>query len=155
MVTPSDLEEVCATDQLCSGLCSGLEGAIHAVCELFDDHCNLGWGLLLVDVTNAFNSVNRVTALWNARVLWPRYSRLFFNTYHGYASLLLEDGSEELLSMEGVTQGDHLSVMLYAVAVLPLIHSLRAPSKWTQSWYADLLVWLICLLCILCLRNFA
>ena len=63
LVTPSDLEEVCATDQLCSGLCSGLEGAIHAVCELFDDHCNLGWGLLLVDVTNAFNSVNRVTAL--------------------------------------------------------------------------------------------
>ena len=27
--------------------------------------------------------------------------------------------------------------MLYAVAVLPLIHSLNAPGKWTQNWYAD------------------
>ena len=28
-------------------------------------------------------------------------------------------------------------MMLYAVAVLPLIHSLRAPGKWIQNWYAD------------------
>ena len=60
LVTSSDFEEVCGTYQLCSGLHSGLEGAIHAVRELFDDHCNLDWGLLLVDATNAFNSVNRV-----------------------------------------------------------------------------------------------
>ena len=63
LITRSDLEEVCGTDQLCSGLCSGLEGTIHAVHELFDDHCNLGRGLLLVDATNAFNYVNRVAAL--------------------------------------------------------------------------------------------
>ena len=69
LVTCADLEEVCGIDQLCSGLCSGLEGSVHAVHELFDEHCNLGWGLLLVDATNAFNSVNRVAALWNARVL--------------------------------------------------------------------------------------
>ena len=71
LVTRADLEEVCGIDQLCLGLRLGLEGSIHAVYELFDEHCNLGWGLLLVDATNAFNSVNRVVALWNARVLWP------------------------------------------------------------------------------------
>ena len=84
MVTCSDLEEVCGIDRLCSGLRSGLEGAIHAVRELFDEHCNSGWGLLLVDATNAFNSVNRVAALWNARVLWLCCSRFLFNTYRGY-----------------------------------------------------------------------
>ena len=137
LVTRANLEEVCGIDQLCSGLYLGLEGSVHAVRELFDEHCNLGWGLLLVDATNAFNSVNRVVALWNARVLWPRCSRYLFNTYQSYASLLLQDSSKSLLSKEGVTQGDPLSMMLYAVAVLPLIHSLRTPGKWTQNWYAD------------------
>ena len=26
---------------------------------------------------------------------------------------------------------------LYAVAVLPLIHSLKVPGKWTENWYVD------------------
>ena len=63
LVTCLDSEEVCDTNQLCSGLCLGLEGVIHVVRELFNEHCNLGWGLLLNDATNAFNSVNRVAAL--------------------------------------------------------------------------------------------
>ena len=50
---------------------------------------------------------------------------------------MLQDSSKSLLCKEGVTQGNPLSMMLYAVAVLPLIHSLRAPGKWTQNWYAD------------------
>ena len=35
LATRADLEEVCGTDQLCSGLRAGMEGAIHAVKELF------------------------------------------------------------------------------------------------------------------------
>ena len=77
---------------------------------------------MLVDTQN---SVNRVAALWNARVLWLRCSHFLFNSYRGYARLLIQGSDHFLLSKEGVTQGDLLSMMLYAVAVLPLIRSLE------------------------------
>ena len=60
-----------------------------------------------------------------------------FITYHSYVSLLLLDGSKGLLGRECITQGDLLSMMLYAVAVLSLVHLIKAPSKWTQNWYAN------------------
>ena len=41
------------------------------------------------------------------------------------------------LSREGVTQGDPLSMLMYSIAVLPLIHSLSNNSRWHQNWYAD------------------
>ena len=64
--------------QLYSDLHSRLEGATHAVWELFNEH-NLE-ELFLIDASNAFNSVNGVAALWYARVLWPCCSRFLFNT---------------------------------------------------------------------------
>ena len=103
---------------------------MYAVRELFDKHCNFGWGLLLVDATNAFNSVNRVAALWNATVLWPWCSRFLFNIYQVYASLLIQGGNTvSSLSKEGVTQGNPLSMMLYAVGVLPLFEGSRKPDS--------------------------
>ena len=63
LATRTDLEDVCGIAQLCSGLWAGMEGAIHAVRELFDLHSDDGWGVLLVDARNAFNSVNHVAAL--------------------------------------------------------------------------------------------
>ena len=42
-----------------------------------------------------------------------------------------------LLSKEDITQGGSSSMMLYAVALLPLICSLKATGKWTQNWYGD------------------
>ena len=44
---------------------------------------------------------------------------------------------EFLFSREGATQGEPLSMVLYAVGTLPLIQSLKNPSAWTQMWYAD------------------
>ena len=110
-----------------------IEGAIHAMSALYDDHSNDGWGFLLMDAANAFNSVNRAAALWNARVLWPSCSRCLFNTYRGYAFLLLRSSNEMLLSREGATQGDPLSVMFYSVATVPLVQALKGNGHWFQS----------------------
>ena len=139
LVTRDDVEAVCGVDQLCAGVKAGIEGAVHTMNELFEVNKDSidGWGVLLVDATNAFNSVNRTTILWNARVLWPRCARFLFNTYRGWAVLNLRASQEFLYSKEGVTQGDPLSMFMYALGTLPLIHSLKDVSKWIQIWYAD------------------
>ena len=68
---------------------------------------------------------------------WPRCARFLFNTYRGWSVLVVRGSSECLYSKEGVTQGDPLSMFMYAIGTLPLIRSLRNPSRWTQIWYAD------------------
>ena len=91
----------------------------------------------MVDAANAFNSLNRSAMLLHARVLWPRCARFLFNTYRGWSMLIVRGASECLYSKEGVTQGDPLSMFMYAIGTLPLIRSLHNPSLWTQVWYAD------------------
>ena len=50
---------------------------------------------------------------------------------------MLRGHSEFLYSKEGITQGDPLSMFVYAVATLPLIRMLSDTAKWIQMWYAD------------------
>ena len=57
-VTGSDVVEQCGSDQLCSGIKAGIEAAIHVISKTFDDNANDGWGVLLIDATNAFNSLS-------------------------------------------------------------------------------------------------
>ena len=136
-VTGDDVQHACLADQICSGLKSGIEASIHAFSDFFKAEAPNGSGLLLVDADNAFNSVSRPAALWNARVLWPRCSRYLFNAYRGYAILMIARSNVFLLSKEGVTQGDPLAMLLYGLAVLPLVRELKNSNKWKQNWYAD------------------
>ncbi len=40
LVTRLDAEEVCGATQLCAGVGAGIEGAVHAISELFEDFGN-------------------------------------------------------------------------------------------------------------------
>ena len=128
MATRVDVKDLCGTDQLCGGKRSGIEGAVHATNDLFAQHHDSvpGWGVLLVDASNAFNSLNRSALLWNARVLWPRCSRFLFNTYRGWAVLYVRGAAELLYSREGVTQGGPLSMFL---------NQARAGRRPARAWF--------------------
>ena len=136
-ITGDDVQSECLADQICSGLKSGIEGSIHAFRNLFNNHAQDGWGMLLMDAANAFNSISRSVVIWNSRVLWFRCSRFIFNSYRGFAILFIAASKVSLLSKEGVTQGDPLAMPAYGVGSLPLARKLKNPEKWKQNWYAD------------------
>ena len=104
--TKIHLEETCSVDQFACELKVGVKGAIHA---LSDDNKEDSCGMLLMDSSNAFNSLNRETALWNARILWPGCSRFLFNTYRGFASLFVAAADEVIYTRERTTQEDPLA----------------------------------------------
>ena len=54
-----------------------------------------------------------------------------------WSPLVITDSSEYLYSKEGATQGDPLSMFVYAVATLPLIESIGHPTVGSDVWYAD------------------
>jgi hypothetical protein len=66
--------------------------------------------------------------------------RGLYNTYKGWAPLILANSAEPLYSKEGTTQGDPMSMAFYAVGVLPLIRAVKrdeALAGVLQMWYAD------------------
>ena len=94
-------------------------------------------GVLLVDASNAFNSLNRQATLHNVPRICPALGKVFANTYSSPIRLFVAGGGE-ILSQEGTCQGDPLAMAVYAVATAPLVKHLAAacPSV-VQSWYAD------------------
>lgn len=158
----------CSNLNLCAGLPAGIEGAVHAVRQVTTPVRSAGevplppappaeeapvpqtgesvesvipTGTLLVDARNGFNELNRKAMLWTVRSKWPNGALFAFNCYRHSGQLILRRqgrACETLLSKEGVTQGDPLSMILYGVALLPLTESLRAEEPTVlQPWYAD------------------
>ena len=126
-----DIQEAAGSHQLCAGKLSGAEAAVHAVRKVFEEGSTEA--VLLVDASNAFNSLNRLVALHNIRQLCPPLSTILINIYRSPASLLVS--GEVILSEEGTTQGDPLAMPMYALATVPLINQLHGTVD--QVWYAD------------------
>ena len=116
---------------MCGGQISGIEATVHSARTAFDS--NDTEAMLLVDATNAFNSLNRQVALHNIRRLCPPLATILINKYPAPSDLFVD--GDTLQSQEGTTQGDPLAMSMYALATIPLIKKLKGSSK--QIWYAD------------------
>ena len=89
--------------------------------------------ILLVDASNAFNTLNRQAALRNVQKFCPVLAPILVNTHCNHAKLFI--GGEHILCREGTAQGDPLAMAMYGIGTLPLILQLR--ENVTQCWYAD------------------
>jgi len=131
-VTKPDVTDASGSLQVCAGLKSGSEAAIHAMHSNSDaDETD---AVLLIDASNAFNALNR--AAHNIRVLCLTLVTYVINIYRQPASLFIT-GGEELISTKGTTQGDPLSMSLYALSLQPLITRLHVSSAGKQCWFAN------------------
>ena len=79
-VAGPEAKATCGTTQLAGGMEAGIEGAIHAMRILWEEHKKEeDWGLLLIDVRSAFNEENRTAMLWVVRHKWPSGAQFTFN----------------------------------------------------------------------------
>ena len=98
-------------------------------------------GTTLVDAHNGFNKMSRLAMLWTVRHRCLAGARFAFNCYRHWAQLLLPQPGEPLviiLSREGFTQGDPISMVLYGITLVPLAEKLRtADPGLLLNFYAD------------------
>ena len=127
-----DVQDAVGSLQLCVGHDSGCEAAVHALRTIFEDEESEA--VLLVDASNAFNSLNRSNALHNIMNVCPSVATIAINSYRQHPQLFID--KEKLLSQEGTTQGDPLAMAIYAISLQPLVKCLNK-QKVKQVWFAD------------------
>ena len=67
-----DFKEAAGPIQVCAGHQAGAEAAIHAMRTNFQEENTEG--VLLIDASNAFNSMNRAVTLHNIQIMSPSFS---------------------------------------------------------------------------------
>ena len=76
-IAKPDVQVATGCLQLCGGQISGIEAAVHAVRSAFEKDDSEA--VLLIDATNAFNTINRQVALQNIRRLCPPLAPILIN----------------------------------------------------------------------------
>ena len=122
-ITKPNILDATGSLQVSAGRKSGSEAAVHAMNSMFSaDETD---AVLLIDATNAFNTLNRAAALHN---ICPTIATFVINTYRLPGGLFVT-GSQELKPSEGTTQGDPLSMSIYGTSLIPLMLALQNTSN--------------------------
>ena len=123
--------------QLGVGVKGGCEAIVHAtnhlMTSLHDKDC---WTLLL-DFSNAFNSISRQAMFVEFRRHLPGLSAWMESCYSGQPLLLL--GKDIIHSCCGVQQGDPLGPLGFALTLHPIIQRIKAEISTLalNAWYLD------------------
>ena len=137
-VLRKDIQKAAGTLQVCCGMKGGCEAAIHAMRETFEKEETEA--ALLIDASNAFNSIHRETCLHNISILCPVLYTFLINTYRVPINLYVPSWACTIMSVEGTTQGDPCAMQMYALGVVPLIQAGQKETDnkyFLQVWYAD------------------
>ena len=76
-------------------------------------------GVILVDATNTFNSLNRKVALHNTQIACPSFRHILINDYRTFSRMIII-GCTEIQPTEGTTQGDNLPMSFYATVTVKI-----------------------------------
>ena len=129
-VLRKDIQQAAGPLQVATGLQGGTEAAIHSMKLIFEQDSTDG--VILVDASNAFNSLNRKAALHNIQIICPEFSTVLINTYQLTVLMFIQVG-EEILSVEDTTQGDILAMSFYALGASILLNRLKLISPTTNQ----------------------
>ena len=83
-----DIQDTAGSFQICACQTSGIEAAVHSTCSVFQ-YENTD-PVLLINLGNAFNSLNHLTALHNFRWLCPWMATILINSYRKPAKIFLD-----------------------------------------------------------------
>ena len=104
--------------QGCAGQEAGFKSIIHAMKAIYEDKtCE---AVLLLDASNAFNSINRNVFLHNVAIICPAIGVYVKNCYSLHSGQFII-GGKEIRSCEGTTEGDPIAMAVYAIAIIPMI----------------------------------
>ena len=104
--------------QVCAGHEAGCESLIHAMRTVYKEQS--AEAVLLVNASNAFNSVNTNAFLHNAEIICPLIAQQV-KYFYSLSSHLFITGGGEIQLKEGTTQGNPAAMAIYAVAVVSMI----------------------------------
>ena len=135
----TDATEVLSPLQVGVGIPVGCESIVHSVVNLQEDfsippesRC-----ALLVDFSNAFNSVNRACMFQEVRSRIPSMAAWVESCYGSQP--LLYFGDHKLFSCCGVQQGDPLGPLCFALTLHPIVEQIEreVPELLINAWYLD------------------
>ena len=129
-IAKKDLKDAAGSLQVCMGQEAGSESTIHTIYDVYQQ--DETEAVLLVDIDNAFNSINRKAMLHKISITLPLITTFIACCYMEPARLFFV-GNHEITSREDTTQRDPTAMGAYALGVTPLIRFLIQFYQRTQK----------------------